>query len=36
MPEIIEDKIHKTSSRKPSAILEEIEGMFGSPDFTIE
>lgn len=24
------------NSRKPSAILEEIEGMFGSPDFTIE
>ena len=36
MPEIIEDKSPKTTSRKPSAILEEIEGMFGSPDFTIE
>ena len=24
------------NARKPSAILEEIEGMFGSPDFTIE
>lgn len=35
-PEIIEDKIPKTTSRKPSAILEEIEGMFGSPDFTLE
>ena len=23
-------------ARKPSAILEEIEGMFGSPDFTID
>ncbi|MEW5821298.1 MAG: DNA-directed RNA polymerase subunit beta'' [Cyanobacteriota bacterium] len=34
--EIIEDKMPKTTSRKPSAILEEIEGMFGSPDFTIE
>jgi len=35
-PEVIEEKTPKTSSRKPSAILEEIEGMFGSPDFTIE
>ena len=26
----------KGNARKPSAILEEIEGMFGSPDFTIE
>ncbi|MBR6163289.1 DNA-directed RNA polymerase subunit beta'' [bacterium] len=26
----------KNNTRKPSAILEEIEGMFGSPDFTIE
>ena len=26
----------KNSARKPSAILEEIEGMFGAPDFTIE
>lgn len=26
----------KNQARKPSAILEEIEGMFGSPDFTIE
>jgi DNA-directed RNA polymerase subunit beta' len=26
----------KAAARKPSAILEEIEGMFGSPDFTIE
>ncbi len=26
----------KNNARKPSAILEEIEGMFGSPDFTIE
>ena len=26
----------KNNPRKPSAILEEIEGMFGSPDFTIE
>lgn len=24
------------NARKPSAILEEIEGMFGSPDFTLE
>jgi DNA-directed RNA polymerase subunit beta' len=35
-PEVIEEKIPKTTSRKPSAILEEIEGMFGSPDFTLE
>ena len=26
----------KNNTRKPSAILEEIEGMFGAPDFTIE
>ena len=26
----------KNNTRKPSAILEEIEGMFGTPDFTIE
>ena len=26
----------KNNARKPSAILEEIEGMFGAPDFTIE
>ncbi|MBO5948062.1 DNA-directed RNA polymerase subunit beta'' [bacterium] len=26
----------KNTARKPSAILEEIEGMFGAPDFTIE
>ena len=26
----------KNQARKPSAILEEIEGMFGTPDFTIE
>ncbi len=26
----------KNQARKPSAILEEIEGMFGSPDFTLE
>ena len=26
----------KNNVRKPSAILEEIEGMFGAPDFTIE
>lgn len=26
----------KNNARKPSAILEEIEGMFGTPDFTIE
>ncbi len=26
----------KNNPRKPSAILEEIEGMFGAPDFTIE
>lgn len=26
----------RNNARKPSAILEEIEGMFGSPDFTIE
>ena len=26
----------KNQARKPSAILEEIEGMFGAPDFTIE
>lgn len=34
--DVIEEKAPKTSSRKPSAILEEIEGMFGSPDFTLE
>jgi len=27
---------NRNSARKPSAILEEIEGMFGSPDFTFE
>src|SRR5574344_849387 len=26
----------KNNARKPSAILEEIEGMFGAPEFTIE
>jgi len=26
----------KNQARKPSAILEEIEGMFGAPDFTVE
>src|SRR5574344_1037393 len=26
----------RNQARKPSAILEEIEGMFGSPDFTID
>ncbi len=26
----------KNNARKPSAILEEIEGMFGAPDFTVE
>ena len=26
----------KNQARKPSAILEEIEGMFGAPDFTLE
>ena len=26
----------KNTARKPSAILEEIEGMFGAPDFTVE
>ena len=26
----------KNQARKPSAILEEIEGLFGAPDFTIE
>lgn len=26
----------RSSARKPSAILEEIEGLFGSPDFSIE
>lgn len=36
LPDVIEDKTPKTTSRKPSAILEEIEGLFGSPDFTIE
>lgn len=36
LPEILDDKPAKTTSRKPSAILEEIEGMFGSPDFTID
>src|SRR3989339_1280623 len=36
LPDVIEDKSPKTTSRKPSAILEEIEGLFGSPDFTIE
>lgn len=34
--EVIDNHPAKTSSRKPSAILEEIEGMFGSPDFTLE
>jgi len=27
---------NRNSARKPSAILEEIEGLFGSPDFSIE
>ena len=26
----------KNQARKPSAILEEIEGMFGTPDFTLD
>ena len=26
----------RNQARKPSAILEEIEGMFGSPDFTLD
>ena len=25
----------RNAARKPSAILQEIEGMFGAPDFTI-
>lgn len=29
-------RFNRGNARKPSAILEEIEGMFGSPDFTIE
>lgn len=36
LPEIIDSQPVKTASRKPSDILEEIEGMFGSPDFTLE
>lgn len=35
-PEIIDNQPIKNASRKPSAILEEIEGMFGSPDFTLD
>ena len=35
-PEMIETQAPKSTARKPSAILEEIEGMFGSPDFTLE
>lgn len=34
-----EERLYRSSrgnARKPSAILEEIEGLFGSPDFTIE
>lgn len=29
-------RFSRGNARKPSAILEEIEGMFGSPDFTLE
>jgi DNA-directed RNA polymerase subunit beta' len=29
-------RLSKAGARKPSAILEEIEGMFGSPDFSID
>jgi DNA-directed RNA polymerase subunit beta' len=29
-------RLSKAGARKPSAILEEIEGMFGSPDFTVD
>ncbi len=29
-------RLSKTGARKPSAILEEIEGMFGSPEFAVE
>lgn len=31
-----QQRLNRGNARKPSAILEEIEGMFGSPDFTIE
>jgi DNA-directed RNA polymerase subunit beta' len=31
-----QQRLNRSNVRKPSAILEEIEGMFGSPDFTIE
>lgn len=30
------NRYSRSNARKPSAILEEIEGMFGSPDFTVE
>jgi len=29
-------RLSKAGARKPSAILEEIEGMFGSPDFSVD
>lgn len=31
-----QQRLNRGNVRKPSAILEEIEGMFGSPDFTVE
>jgi len=31
-----QQRLSRGNVRKPSAILEEIEGMFGSPDFTVE
>ncbi|GBF22837.1 DNA-directed RNA polymerase subunit beta' [Candidatus Gastranaerophilus sp. (ex Termes propinquus)] len=34
--EAIKRANQKNQARKPSAILEEIEGMFGTPDFSIE
>ena len=34
--ELQQQRAAKSSARKPSAILEEIEGMFGAPDFEIE
>ncbi len=34
--EALKRAAQKNQARKPSAILEEIEGMFGTPDFTIE
>ncbi len=34
--ELQQQRSAKGNARKPSAILEEIEGMFGTPDFTLE